>query len=318
MVYLKKFYFPSQWAEEDYLHKFYVPPTIRRYYQNPYPFKIMRNIGLSKLEFEPITILYGENGSGKSTAINVIAKKLRANRKSLYNSTTHMEAYVEKCSFETDLRWCGEEYDVTLSHSNMFDISQITHVITSDDIFRDLQQEHMKRKQFLIKSKMLIKKDIEIKHGAAIWDKHLNFEEDDGEAERLSEGCRIRRNTVPQFLRDKLGREEAGMSNGENSFVYISNMMQESGLYFFDEPENSLSPQMQLKLAELLLFMARFNQCQIIMATHSPLLLSIPYARIYDLDGEPACIHKFEELQSSKLYYHFFKERKDLFESTPK
>ena len=70
------------------------------------------------------------------------------------------------------------------------------------------------------------------------------------------------------------------MSNGENSFVYMSELLQNEGLYLLDEPENSLSPEMQMKLSDLLAYMARYNNSQIIMATHSPFLLSTPYAKI--------------------------------------
>ena len=104
------------------------------------------------------------------------------------------------------------------------------------------------------------------------------------------------------------------MSNGENSFVYMSELMQKEGLYLLDEPENSLSTEMQMKLSDLLVYMARYNNSQIIMATHSPFLLSTPYAKIYNLDGAPACVSKFEDLEAMQVYYEFFTSMKDKFE----
>lgn len=62
-------------------------------------------LGFSGWIFEPITILYGGNGSGKSTVLNVISQKLHVSRKSTYNSGELMDNYVELCSYETDLRW---------------------------------------------------------------------------------------------------------------------------------------------------------------------------------------------------------------------
>lgn len=71
---------------------------------------------------------------------------------------------------------------------------------------------------------------------------------------------------------------------------------------------------MQIKLSDLLFYMARYNNCQIIIATHSPFLLSIPHAKIYNLDGAPASVSNFEELDAMKIYYKFFASMKDKFE----
>ena len=52
------------------------------------------------LDFEPITILYGGNGSGKTTALNVIAEKIKAKRDTLYNRSNFFEDYVKMCEVE--------------------------------------------------------------------------------------------------------------------------------------------------------------------------------------------------------------------------
>lgn len=60
--------------------------------------------GLTRLEFEPVTILSGGNGSGKTTALNIMAQALKAKRTSPYNSSAFFEEYVNMCSFELDPR----------------------------------------------------------------------------------------------------------------------------------------------------------------------------------------------------------------------
>lgn len=55
--------------------------------------------------------------------------------------------------------------------------------------------------------------------------------------------------------------------------------------------------------------MARYNNSQIIMATHSPFLLGIESAKIYNLDLDPVAVSKFEELEAIKYYYDFFAEK---------
>ena len=59
-------------------------------------------------------------------------------------------------------------------------------------------------------------------------------------------------------------------SNGENSFRFFLEKIRAGALYLLDEPEDSLSAKWQVKLAELLEGMARFEKCQFVIATHSP------------------------------------------------
>ena len=50
------------------------------------------------------------------------------------------------------------------------------------------------------------------------------------------------------------------------------------------------------------------------IATHSPLLLAIPSARIYDLDARPSTEREWYELENMKAYYRLFKQFEDRFE----
>jgi len=313
MIYLTEFRFPTQRSEENVLGKH---RKGENYYSDIYPFRLFSEIGLHTLVFEPITILYGGNGSGKSTALNVISQKLHANRNSAYNTSEYMDEYVNLCSFETDMRWTGEEFGLTGIRNGRYDIGQMACVITSDDIFKTVLQNRVQREQIIMKSRMLINKASAINSGR--WSdfkfsKHLDLETGEN-VKQYMEAVDIRKKSVSRYLKDKLGDEEKGMSNGENSFVYMSELMQKEGLYLLDEPENSLSPEMQIKLSDLLLYMARYNNSQIILATHSPFLLSTPGAKIYNLDGAPACESKFEELEAMQIYYQFFSSMRDKFE----
>lgn len=311
MIYLQNFIFPSNFSEDDYLNEYY-----STYHTNLYPFRVLSGIGMFRLDFEPITILYGGNGSGKSTALNIISQKLQVERKSAYNSSDLMDGYVRLCSFETDMRWTGEEFSITGHRSGRYDIGDVSCMITSDDIFKTLLQDRVSREQTLMKSRMLTDKAGAIKSGRWTnfkFTKHLDLESGEN-VKQYIDAVEIRKMSVSQYLKSKLGKEEPGMSNGENSFVYISELMQKEGLYLLDEPENSLSPEMQMKLSDLLLYMVRYNNSQIIIATHSPFLLSTPYAKIYNLDGAPACVSKFEELEAMQVYYEFFTSMKDKFE----
>lgn len=89
----------------------------------------------------------------------------------------------------------------------------------------------------------------------------------------------------------------------------------ENGIYILDEPENSLSPERQLELLKFIEDSARFFNCQFIISTHSPFLLSLKRAKIYDLDECPVDIKKWYELENVKIYQKFFEEHRREFES---
>jgi predicted ATPase len=71
MIYLSHFEFPH--IEREYS---FIMGLKRTCYDTVYPFQILSKHGFTMLDFEPVTILYGGNGSGKTTALNVIAEKL--------------------------------------------------------------------------------------------------------------------------------------------------------------------------------------------------------------------------------------------------
>ena len=52
-----------------------------------YPFFTLTGNGLKMFDFEDITILYGGNGSGKTTALNLIAEKISAKRDTLLRAS---------------------------------------------------------------------------------------------------------------------------------------------------------------------------------------------------------------------------------------
>ena len=68
------------------------------------------------------------------------------------------------------------------------------------------------------------------------------------------------------------------------------------GLFVLDEPEAGLSFDAQLRLVALLLDLARRPGTQVLMATHSPILASVPGADLYELSGTGWERARWEEL----------------------
>ena len=116
-----------------------------------------------------------------------------------------------------------------------------------------------------------------------------------------------------QFLRRTAGQEIRMGSNGETALSYFEAKLKNDTLYCLDEPENSMSPKMQLELTEMLQEVARYCGCQLIIATHSPFLLSLDGARIYDLDASPVDIKNWWELENTRVYFDFFMQHEALF-----
>lgn len=84
-------------------------------------------------------------------------------------------------------------------------------------------------------------------------------------------------------------------------------------IFLLDEPENSLSPGKQQELVKFIEESARFFGCQFVIATHSPFVLAIKGAKIYDLDEEPVDVKRWTQLENVRVYYEFFKNHESEF-----
>ena len=71
---------------------------------------------------------------------------------------------------------------------------------------------------------------------------------------------------------------------------------------------------MQLVLVAILEEMTRYCGCQFIIATHSPFLLAMDGAKVYDLDGRLAEVKNWWELENVRIYYEFFCKHRTLFD----
>lgn len=89
---------------------------------------------------------------------------------------------------------------------------------------------------------------------------------------------------------------------------YFRQRVAEDALYLLDEPENSLSADKQLELADYLAESARYAGCQMVIATHSPFLLALPGARIYDFDTHPVEVRPWTALHAVRVYAEFLKQ----------
>ena len=121
--------------------------------------------------------------------------------------------------------------------------------------------------------------------------------------------------SMSRYIRDRLGNNNIQeQSNGESALLFWEREIKEDSIYILDEPENSLSAENQIKLKQFIEDSARFYNCQFIISTHSPFLLNLLEAKIYDLDSNPVQTKKWTKLENVKIYHEFFKEHESEFE----
>lgn len=284
MVYLSHFAFPDIEREYDFSMA-----QKRTCYDTFYPFFVLSKHGLRMLDFESVTILYGGNGSGKTTALNVIGERLKLYRDTLYNRTNFFEDYLDLCSFETEAP-----------------IPKDSRIITSDDVFDFMLNLRSLNAGIDQKREDLFQEYLEDKYS------HFQMKSLD-DYERLKKVNMAKSKTQSKYVRNNLMDNVREHSNGESAFLYFTEKIKENGLYLLDEPENSLSPDRQQDLLKFLEDSARFFGCQFIIATHSPFLLSMKGAKIYDMDEDPVDIKRWTELQNVRAYFDFFKKHEGEF-----
>jgi predicted ATPase len=96
------------------------------------------------------------------------------------------------------------------------------------------------------------------------------------------------------------GRSLHARSHGEALLSILQNRIR-SGLFLFDEPESALSPQRQLSLLSHMSELVRAGGSQFVVATHSPILLTFPAARILSFDHDAVNTVQLEETSQYQI-----------------
>lgn len=283
MVYLRKFTLLND--EEEFLIG-----DGRRIYNSSYPIGFFSSKEFHDITFDNITIFAGSNGCGKTTLLNIISDKIKASRKAKNDKGTNFEIYVNRCKCEMSL-----------------DKPMEIKCITSDDVFDYLLDIRAINTGVNRRKEELAHEFLENKYGAH----DTNFDS----YEELKNDYDSKHQTMSKYIRSRLSNKNlVEQSNGESSLMFWEREIRENAIYLLDEPENSLSAENQLKLKLFIEESVRFYNCQFIISTHSPFLLSLIDAKIYNLDEVPVKESKWYELPNVRIYYDFFQNNKDSFE----
>ena len=220
----------------------------------------------------------------------MIAEKTGISRDSIYNKSNFYSDYVNMCEMQLE----DDE------------IPENSRIITSDDVFDYMLNIRNLNEGIDQKREKLFEEYLDAKYS------HFKMKSI-ADYEQLIKVNTARSKTQSRFVRDELIANVREYSNGESAFRYFIEKIDENGLYILDEPENSLSPKRQMELMKFIEDSARFLGCQFIISTHSPFLLAMRRAKIYDLDENPVDVKKWTELENVRTYYEFFRRYENEF-----
>lgn len=264
-----------------YLSSFRLPD---RNVRNPniYPYHVFCGKDIEPFVFAPVTVFYGNNGSGKSTLLNIIAGKLQLKGRELaagncFGTVNYCEQFERECRYSLGDEETGRRFQR---------IPAASRYIKSEDILYEIKK--IQQAQVLADG---MKYDL-IQSGKSVREAEAFLNSPEG----------FRQQEYRKFAQEKY-------SNGETAMQFLGEYLVPDALYLLDEPEVSLSPQNQVKMAEEINKMARFLGCQFVIATHSPFMLGILKAKIYNLDTDGYEIQNWTELPNVRYFYDFFKSR---------
>lgn len=211
-----------------------------------YPFGLPAVRALPDIEFAPVTVFVGDNGTGKSTLVEALAVAAGFNAEG-GSRNLQFETYATHSALASSLRlrWARRPRWGWFLRAETF-YGMATHITLDDDVDE---------------------------RGRAVG--------------------------VAKLFPDLHHR-----SHGESFLTLIDSRMSDDGLYLLDEPESALSFHGQLKLLATM-YDACANGAQFVIATHSPMLMAYPGARIYEFDDDGAHAVSFDDVSVVGLWRTF-------------
>lgn len=243
---------------------------------NGFPFDLPLLANFERLEFAaPITFFVGENGSGKSTLLEALAAA--ANLPAIGGD---------------DL-----ERDETLNHARS--LGKFLRLSWKKRTHRGF---FLRAEDFFGFARRVNQMQGELAAQAAEYERELQENPRDAGLQR-ARGFILGQKRA---LEAKYGADADARSHGEGFLNLFEQRLVPGGLYLLDEPEAPLSPLRQLALLKILKDVVA-QDCQFIIATHSPILMAAPDAQIFQFDERIRPI-EWEETEHVALTKAFLNE----------
>jgi predicted ATPase len=247
--------------------------TIRKQPSSAFPFNVPAVRTMPELSFDtPVTFFVGENGSGKSTLLEGIAASA--------GLPTVGTAEVTG--------------DQTLAAQRA--LGRALKLVWNKRVKKGF---FLRAEDFFGFTKQLAQMRVDMQQRMA--------EIDEEYKERSSYAKGLAKGPMASSLADmerRYGIDLDANSHGQSFLRLFQSRFVAGGLYLLDEPEAPLSPQSQLALMTMMTDMIA-REGQFIVATHSPILLAFPGARIYSFDGLPIREVGYESLDHVTLTREF-------------
>ena len=253
---------------------------------NIYPYHVFSAKTEKVILFQPITVLYGNNASGKSTLLNIMANKLNIEGSEYaacnkYSNIRYFSKFVNECSYGLGEDDFGRQFKR---------IPEKSRYIKSEDILYEIKK--IQQEGILVEGYIY---------------EHVRR----GMPKNQIDDLRSSKEMFKQMEYMKFAQEK--YSNGETTLQLLDDYLEMDALYLLDEPEVSLSPVNQILLAEKINQMSRLLNCQFIISTHSPFMLGTLNAKIYNLDSKDLNVVKWTELENIRYFYDFFEKHRSEF-----
>lgn len=236
-----------------------------------FPFHLPLVREFKEMTFDsPVTFFVGENGSGKSTILEAIACGV--------NSPTIGGISVDR---DPTLQWAR-----ALSSRIRFIWSKRSH-----------RGFFLRAEDFFNFSRKMAETREEMEQLSESFENELT-----GYGLKLAKGAVQGQRAA---IVDRYGENLDANSHGESFLKLFQQRFVPNGLYLLDEPEAPLSPLRLLSLIAMMKTMVAEKAAQFIIATHSPILMSFPNAKIFSFDSVPVQEIPYDEVEHVTLTRDF-------------
>lgn len=241
--------------------------------QHPFNIPSLKNIETLKFD-RPITIFVGDNGSGKSTLLKAIA---------YYNNSINVSKHDISGSYYQDAKELAK-------------VMRLSYTVKTRQGFLFSGEDFITYINSLKEMKQGLNSDLALMQE--------EFKDKTEYVRNLALGP-IRKSLYE--LEETYGGELNERSHGEGFLTFFKARMHQTGIYLLDEPETPLSALNQYQLMVLLTDLARSGS-QIILATHSPILMALENAAIYHFDDNGIHPIAYEDIETVQFTKHFLND----------
>jgi predicted ATPase len=244
-----------------------------------YPFSVPQIRLLPQLDVNvPVTMFVGENGSGKSTLLEGIAAAAEL-------PTVGSQQVADDDTLKPARQLASA---LRLAWSRR---SRLGFFLRAEDFFGSLRARAREDARYV---REMAEASAGVRADAPRPIVVTGHHPDEHEAKRIVGGYDTR-------------------SHGESFMDLFAKRVRPGGLHLLDEPEAPLSPKRQIALLEIITRASKTG-AQFIVATHSPILLACPGARIYSFDETPIAEVGFETLEHVTVTRDFLNDPKRFIE----